>query len=65
NKEIKDNSELRMQYIEKIREALKDPSIKNMNGLLSIQGIGDVTLEKSFNFIRNYKKEQVQSDLFT
>lgn len=65
NKEIRDNSELKIQYIEKIRDALNDPSIKNMNKLLSIQGIGDVTLEKSFNFIRNYKTKQLQSDLFT
>lgn len=65
DKELKDNSGLRSQYIDKIKNALKDSSIKNMNGLLSVQGIGDITLEKSFQFIRNYKKETLQPNLFS
>jgi hypothetical protein len=36
-------------------------NIRSMSGLLSVKGIGEVTLEKSFKFVTNYKPE---SNLF-
>ena len=30
--------------------------INSLSGLLRVKGIGDTTLEKSFNFIRNYQE---------
>ena len=48
-----------ISYIKKIREALKEDNIRSMSKLLTIKGIGDVTLEKSFRFIENYKNKQL------
>ncbi len=51
---IKEESGIRIQYIKRIKEALGNNEIRTMSGLSNIKGIGEVTLEKSFNYIRNY-----------
>lgn len=56
DKELSKMSGLRLDFVEKINTALETESIKSLSRLLTVKGIGDVTLEKAFNFIRNYKK---------
>lgn len=63
NQTIKKQSGLRENFINKIKEALLSDDIHSLSGLLKIKGIGDVTLEKSFYFIRNYEKNN--TNLFT
>jgi len=52
---IKERSKLRIDFINKIKNALKRDDINSLSGLLRVKGIGTVSLEKSFNFIKNDK----------
>ncbi len=54
---LKQKSKLRIDFIRKIKEALKTETINSMSGLLQVKGIGEVTLEKSFNFIQKLNHE--------
>ncbi len=56
---IKQYSTLRLDLIKKIKQALLDDNIHSMNGLLGLKGIGNVSLEKSFQFIKSYKHESL------
>jgi O-acetyl-ADP-ribose deacetylase (regulator of RNase III) len=60
---IKEQSKLRVDLIKKIKNALYREDINSMSGLLQVKGIGDVSLEKSFNFIKNFDKNN--QNLFT
>jgi O-acetyl-ADP-ribose deacetylase (regulator of RNase III) len=60
---IKEQSKLRTDLINKIKMALERDDINSLSGLLRVKGIGDVSLEKSFNFIKNYDKNN--QNLFT
>jgi len=53
---IKEQSKLRINFVKKIREALMKNEINSLSGLLQVKGIGDVTLEKLYNFTRKYQK---------
>lgn len=53
---IKQQSKLRADFITKIKTALKSDEVHSMSGLLNVNGIGEVSLEKSFKFIRDYDK---------
>lgn len=61
---LKEESGIGLQYIKKIREALNNDEIRTMNGLSNVKGIGDVTLEKSFQFIRKYDELPSNLELF-
>jgi O-acetyl-ADP-ribose deacetylase (regulator of RNase III) len=50
---IKERSKLRIDFIHKIKDALKRSDVNSLSGLLKVKGIGAVSLEKSFNFIKN------------
>jgi O-acetyl-ADP-ribose deacetylase (regulator of RNase III) len=67
-KELSQQSKLRIDFVQKVKCALNDDKIRSLSSLLSIRGIGAVTLEKSFKFINNHAKSQqdtnIQSDLF-
>jgi len=54
---IKEQSKLRVDSIKKIKIALQRDDINSLSGLLRVKGIGEVSLEKSFSFIKNYKNE--------
>jgi len=54
---IKEQSKLRIDIIHKIKIALQRDDINSLSGLLRVKGIGDLSLEKSFSFIKNYKNE--------
>ena len=59
DKDLHTLSGIGVSYIRKIREALKEDSIRSMSRLLTIRGIGDATLEKSFRFIESYRYKQL------
>jgi len=48
---------IRINTIRKIRDALSDPSINSLSGLLRVQGIGDKTLEKLFRWSEAESRE--------
>jgi hypothetical protein len=49
---LKTQTQLRVDFIQKIRDALNNPAIHQLNQLASVNGIGDKTLEKAFSFMR-------------
>lgn len=61
--ELSISSGLRIDFVRKLKEALKNEEIKTLSGLLSIKGIGDATLEKAFRFIK-LKNGQITKKLF-
>ena len=54
---IKEQSKLRIDAIKKIKIALQSNDINSLSGLLRVKGIGTISLEKSFKFIKDYKKD--------
>lgn len=52
NENIKKHSGLRSTAIEKIKSALNQSDINSISSLLSVKGIGKVSLEKAFDFTR-------------
>ena len=52
---IREQSKLRIDLINKIKLALQRDDINSLSGLLRVKGIGDISLEKSFKFIKSYK----------
>lgn len=51
--DLKSATGLRSDYIERIRDALQNPNMRQLNQLAKVNGIGDKTLEKAFAFVRN------------
>lgn len=60
---IQEQSKLGPKLIRKIKIALARDDIHSMSGLLRVNGIGEVSLEKSFQFIKNFDKNNI--NLFT
>lgn len=56
-KTIAEKSGLRIDFVKKIKYAIEDESIRSMSNLLSVKGIGENTLEKSFSFIKSYRPD--------
>lgn len=54
DKELSKKTGIGVNIINKIKDALNEPTINSMSSLLNVKGIGDRTLEKSFKFITNY-----------
>jgi len=53
---IKHESKIRVDIVKKIRQAISDPSINSISGLLRIKGIGHASLEKLFIYVTNYQE---------
>ena len=51
--EICKATNLRKNYVAKVKEALEDENIRNMRGLGDVKGIGVKTIEKCFKFTRH------------
>lgn len=51
--DLKNTTGLRSDYIERIRDVLQNPNMRQLNQLAKANGIGDKTLEKAFAFVRN------------
>lgn len=58
--ELSKKSGLRIDFVRKVKMALENDSIRSLSRLLTVKGIGDVTLEKSFHFINYYKQSEQQ-----
>jgi len=56
---IKNESKIRIDIVKKIRSALEDPTINSISGLLRVNGVGDVSLEKLFQYVMAYEKNNV------
>jgi len=54
--ELSKSTGIGVNIINKIKNALNEPTINSMSSLLNVKGIGDRTLEKSFSYIMNYGK---------
>lgn len=54
--ELSKSTGIGVNIINKIKDALNEPTINSMSSLLNVKGIGDRTLEKSFSYIMNYGK---------
>lgn len=54
--ELSKSTGIGINIINKIKDGLNEPKINSMSSLLNVQGIGDRTLEKSFDYIMNYDK---------
>ena len=52
---IRTDTKIRIDIVKKIRKALEDPYINSLSGLLRVKGVGDKSLEKLFDYIKNYK----------
>lgn len=57
-------SGMSLRFVKKIKEALKRDDIRSLSRLLSVEGIGEKTLEKSFHFIKSFKNSPNQLNLF-
>lgn len=58
-KEINAATGMQPQYIRKLSEVLEDPEVYSMIALVNYAGIGERTLQKSFDFAMNYKQEKL------
>jgi O-acetyl-ADP-ribose deacetylase (regulator of RNase III) len=58
--ELSKKSGIRIDFVRKVKIALENDSIRSLNRLLTVKGIGDATLEKSFHFINNFKQIEKQ-----
>jgi len=56
-KQIKEDSGIRIDKIRLITKTVEDININSLSGLLRVKGIGETTLEKLFDYIKNYKEE--------
>ena len=54
---IKKESKLRIDLIYKIKSLLESNDINSLSSLVKIKGIGNASLEKSFQFIKHYDKK--------
>jgi hypothetical protein len=57
--EVKDGTGIRIDIVKKIRDALSDDGICQLNQLASVKGVGDKTLEKAFQQISNLVKRDI------
>ena len=53
---IRRESKIRIDLVKKVRVAIESHNINSLSGLLRVKGIGDITLEKLFKYIKSYKK---------
>lgn len=58
---LKIESKIRIDKLKLISDALKKDDINSLSGLLRVQGIGDTTIEKLFDYTQQYK---VNKNLF-
>lgn len=57
DKVIAEKSGLRIDFVRKVNNAIHDDRIRSMSNLLSVKGIGEITLEKLFAFVLKYRNE--------
>ncbi len=62
-RELANKSGLRIDFVRKVKTALERDDIRSLSRLLTVKGIGDVTLEKSFRYITTYRQTEEQLNL--
>lgn len=62
-RELALESGLRIDFVCRVKEATQKNDIRSISRLLSVKGIGEITLEKAFHFATNYKPSQQMLDL--
>jgi O-acetyl-ADP-ribose deacetylase (regulator of RNase III) len=65
SEQISAESGVKIIYIERVLEAIKEGRIHQLNQLLSIQGVGLKTVEKIFAYSQKLDTHVQQSDLFS
>jgi len=60
--QIKSQTNLRANHIQKIKEALQQKDINSLSGLLRVRGIGEATLQKSFDLIKAKTTTKTKAD---
>lgn len=63
-KELAIESGLRIESVKKIKDATNNDQIRSLSRLLTVKGIGDLTLEKSFRFIIGYNDNKLNQMKF-
>ena len=59
---IKKHTELKTAQINALLSALQNKNIRSMNGMLSVKGIGDLTIQRAFDFIQKYEHGDISYD---
>ena len=59
--EVARQAKLGINFVRLVKSTLENEKIHSLSQMLRIKGIGHVTLEKSFQFINNYKPTKQQS----
>lgn len=57
DKVIAEKSGLRIDFVRKVNNAIHDDRIRSMSNLLSVKGIGEITLEKLFAFVLKFRND--------
>ncbi len=53
---IKTQSGIRIDKVNLVKDSIKKDDINSLSGLLRVKGVGDTTIEKLFDFVSNFKK---------
>ena len=61
DEKIKEESDIKIHIVKKIREALQRKDINSLSGLLRVKGVGEGSLEKLFSYMQSSAK----NNLFT
>lgn len=56
-KDIKESSGIRIDKIRLIQKTLEENRLHSLSALLRVKGIGETTLEKLFEYIKNYRED--------
>lgn len=59
--EVAMQANLGINFVRLVKSALENDDVRSLSQMLRIKGIGHLTLEKSFQFINNYKPIKQQS----
>jgi O-acetyl-ADP-ribose deacetylase (regulator of RNase III) len=54
--DLKEKTGIKLDLVKKIKNAMEVDNIRSLSRLLTVKGIGNETLEKSFKFINNYNE---------
>ena len=59
---IKEHTELKTTQINALLSALQNKNIRSMNGMLSVKGVGDLTIQRAFDFIQKHEHGDISYD---
>ncbi|MDD0847698.1 macro domain-containing protein [Campylobacter sp. 46490-21] len=59
---IKEHTELKTAQINTLLSALQNQNIHSMSGMLSVKGVGDLTIQRAFDFIQKHERGDISYD---